>query len=287
MAAPILRPVARANSLDYDDEVLVTGEAVALDVRPASFILRAAGTLIDVLISVLLVVLAGLLTSIWQAATRADDAISQAIILSSVVFAVVVVPTVVETLTHGRSVGKLVIGARVVRDDGGSISLRHALIRSLTGVLEIYGTFGGLAILVSLLNPRAKRLGDLLAGTYSQHERVPHLVSHAQPVPPGLATWASVADVARLPDRLSRRIAQFLAESPRMVPDARARHAAALAAEAAPFVSPVPPVPPEVLLLGIAALRREREARSLALEASRLERLAPALTGSPHGFPDR
>ncbi|RFA08458.1 hypothetical protein B7R54_03880 [Subtercola boreus] len=287
MAAPNLAPVQRANSLEYDDELLVTGEAVALDVRPASFILRAAGTMIDVLLSVLLIVLTGVLTSIWQSATGADDAISQAIILSSVVFAVVVVPTVVETLSRGRSLGKLVIGARVVRDDGGSTSLRHALIRSLTGVLEIYGTFGGLAILVSLLNPRAKRLGDLLAGTYSQHERVPQLVSHAQPLPPGLTAWAAVADVARMPDRLSRRIAQYLAEAPRMVPDARARHAAQLAAEAAPFVSPLPPVPPEVLLLGIAALRREREARGLALEASRLARLAPALTGLPHGFPER
>ena len=287
MAAPLLAPVAKAHSLDHSDDLLVTGEAVALDVRPASFILRAAGTMIDVAASVLLVLLAVLLVTLWQDATGADDAISQAVILSSVVLSIVIVPTVVETLSHGRSLGKLAIGARVVRDDGGSISLRHALIRSLTGVLELYGTFGGLAILVSLLNPRAKRLGDLLAGTYSQHERVPRLTSTAQPLPPGLESWALVADVARLPDRLSRRIAQFLAEAPRMAPDARARHAASLAAEAAPFVSPVPPVPHEVLLLGIAALRRDREARALALEAARLARLAPALTGLPHGFPER
>ncbi|PPF82429.1 hypothetical protein C5B96_09010 [Subtercola sp. Z020] len=287
MAAPLLSPASQPHSLEYSDELLVTGEAVALDVRPANFILRAAGTMIDILASVLLILLAVVLVGLWQSATGADPAISQAIILSSVVFCIVIVPTAVETLTHGRSLGKLAIGARIVRDDGGSISLRHALIRSLTAVLELYATFGGLAILVALLNPRAKRLGDLLAGTYSQHERVPRLVSSAQPLPAALAEWASVADVARLPDRLSRRIAQFLAEAPRMVPDARARHAAQLAAEAAPFVSPVPPVHPELLLLGIAALRREREARALALEALRLARLGPALSGLPHGFPER
>ncbi|RFA22662.1 RDD family protein [Subtercola boreus] len=287
MAAPIIAPSAQPHSLEYNDELLVTGEAVALDVRPASFILRAAGALIDVAATALLILLAVTLVNLWQGASGADAAISQAIILGSIVFCIVIVPTTVETLTHGRSLGKLAIGARVVRDDGGSISLRHALIRSLTAVLEIYTTFGGLAILVSLLNPRAKRLGDLLAGTYSQHERVPRIVSTAQPLPYGLESWAAVADVARLPDRLSRRIAQFLAEAPTMTPDARARHSAHLAAEAAPYVSPVPPVHPELLLLGIAALRRDREARALALEASRLARLAPALTGLPHGFPER
>ena len=287
MAAPILAPTARAHSLEYNDELLVTGEAVALDVRPASFILRAAGTIIDIVASVALILLASFLVGVWQAATGADDAIAAATTLSSVVFCIVVVPTVVETLTHGRSLGKLAIGARIVRDDGGSISFRHALIRSLTGVLELYATAGGLAILVSLLNPRAKRLGDLLAGTYSQHERVPAFASNAQPLPPALGAWAAVADVARLPDRLSRRIAQYLAEAPTMAPDARARHAAQLAAEAAPFVSPIPPVHPELLLLGIAALRRDREARALDLERTRLARLAPALTGLPHGFPER
>ena len=31
------------------------------------------------------------------------------------------IPTAVETLSQGKSLGKLAVGARIVRDDGGSI----------------------------------------------------------------------------------------------------------------------------------------------------------------------
>ncbi|QWT25054.1 RDD family protein [Subtercola sp. PAMC28395] len=287
MAEPLLAPLGATHSLEHNDALLVTGEAVALDVRPTSFILRAAGTMIDVLFSVGLFIGAVFLISFWQASTGADDAITQAAIVTSLVFCIVVVPTVVETLMKGRSLGRLAVGARIVRDDGGAASFRHAFIRALTGVLEIYFTLGGLAVIVALLNPRSKRLGDLLAGTYSQHERVPKVVSQAAPMPPQLYGWAQVADVAKLPDRLARRIAQFLAEASHMTPDARQRHAAALLFEAAPFVSPVPPVPPELLLLGIAALRRDRETAALHLESARLARLSPLLSGLPHGYPRR
>jgi uncharacterized RDD family membrane protein YckC len=287
MAEPLLAPSAAAHSLEYNDELLVTGEAVALDVRPASFILRVAGGIIDVLVSLTLFVLLVLLLSVWLNQADADSALSTALVLSTLVFCIVVVPTAVETLMRGRSVGKLAIGSRIVRDDGGASSFRHAFIRALSGVLEIYLTFGGLAIIVSLLNAKSKRLGDLLAGTFSQYERVPRVLSNAQPVPPPLLGWAQVADVAKLPDRLSRRIAQFLAEAPRMTPDARARHASQLLAEAAPYVTPLPLVYPELLLTGIAALRRDREYAALQLERARLARLAPVLGGLPHGFPDR
>ncbi|MEF2977782.1 RDD family protein [Subtercola sp. YIM 133946] len=287
MAQPLLGPAAAAHSLEYNDEQMVTGEAVALDVRPAGFILRAAGGIIDVLLSLGLFALLAVLISLWIGAVGADPALTQALLLSALVFCVVVVPTAIETVMRGRSLGKLAIGARIVRDDGGAASFRHAFIRALTGVLEIYLTVGGLAVIVSLLNAKSKRLGDLLAGTYSQHERVPRLVSYAQPVPPQLAGWATVADVAKLPDRVSRRIAQFLAEAPRMTPDARARHASQLLAEALPFVSPVPPVHPELLLVGIAALRRDREFEALRLERSALDRLASVLGALPHNFPER
>ena len=54
------------------------------------------------------------------------------------VLVLVVVPTAVETLTHGRSLGKLALGLRTVRDDAGPISFRHSLIRALVGVVEIW-----------------------------------------------------------------------------------------------------------------------------------------------------
>lgn len=268
----------------YDDSrsVLLTGEAVALDLHATGFALRAAGAIIDTL--VYLVGYAILVVSLsWIAGqTGAEDAVFGIIAVSCLVLCIVITPMTVETLSHGKSLGKLVVGARIVRDDGGAITFRHAAIRALLGVIEIYMTLGGLAAIIGLLNDKSKRLGDLVAGTYAQYERVPKQPQPVFGVPVELATWAKIADVARMPDQLARRIAQFLAQASRLDPARRPYVAASLLAEASSYVHPVPTdVDPELVLAGIAVVRREREAAALRLEAERLARLEPVLRGVP------
>jgi len=282
--------VLRADQVDTFDgpgDELVTGEAVALDLRPTGFVLRVAGALIDYVAYAL--VLVGLIVLVVLLNDRGvvDDAVAQALYVSSIVVCLIGLPTVVETATHGRSLGKLVTGARIVRADGGAIGLRHALTRSLVGLLEIVFTTGGLAVVVALLDRSTRRLGDLMAGTYSRNERVPQIGRVVVQVPPHLGGWAGVADVARLPDALARRVASFLQQAPAMAPGSRARVAADLATEVTPFVSPVPQADPESLLAAVSAVRREREAVALAREAAVLARLEPALTGTVPGFPTR
>jgi uncharacterized RDD family membrane protein YckC len=270
-----------------DELELMTGEAVGLDLRPTSFVLRAAGAMIDFIAYFglwLLILLA--VSSPWLSRFF-DQAGATAITLAALVFCLVVAPTAVETLTQGKSLGKLAVGARIVRDDGGSIGFRHAFIRSLTGILELFSTLGGIAAVTALLNGRTKRVGDLLAGTYSQNERVSKITPPVYGVPMELVGWAATADVARMPDGLSRRIAQFLRQATRLTPDARDRMSRSLASEASAFVSPLPAANAELFLAAVSALRRDREYTALAQEAERLEHLRPALDGLPHGFPER
>jgi uncharacterized RDD family membrane protein YckC len=254
------------------DDTIMTGEAVALDLRPASFVLRSAGALIDFVVYIgfylllMLFALPALANSL-----NLDDAIGTALGVAGLVIAVVVAPITVELLSHGRSLGKLAVGARIVRDDGGTIGFRHAFIRALTGVVEIYTTFGGFAVVVSLLNARSKRLGDLLAGTYSQYERVSKADRPVYGVPTALEQWALTADVARMPDRLARRISTFLAQASQLTPATRQRMSTELAAEVSPFVSPVPAIDAELFLAGVAAVRRDREYAALQLEARALD----------------
>jgi len=278
-------PHASSRPVHHDDDGIVIGEAVALELRPASALIRGGGTIIDVLVSVVLLV--GMLLIAAGAGLTVDDAAFRAIAIGGVVVIIVVVPTAVETASHGRSLGKLALGLRVVRDDGGSIGFRHAFVRALAGVLEIYLTFGGLAVLVGFLNPSSKRLGDLLAGTHAQVERVPKAVSNPFGVPPELEAWAGIADVARLPDPLARRVAAYFEHVAQLSPASRQRLAASLAGEVAPFVSPVPDAAPEPFLAGVVALRRARDARALELERSRLATLEPVLRATPVGFPER
>jgi len=270
-----------------DSNELITGEAVALDLRSASFVLRAAGAIIDFVLY-----LGTYLLIIWALLTLAaqlglDSRITTAISVVALVLCIVVIPITVEVLTHGKSLGKLAIGARIVRDDGGAISLRHSLIRALSAVLEVYMTLGGLAAMVALLNGRAKRIGDLLAGTYSQNERISTLPQPVFSVPLPLVEWSQTADVAKMPDPLARRVAQFLAQAGGFTPDTRARMSRGLAREVSVYVSPIPNTDAELFLAAVAALRRDRESRALAHERAGLERLDPVLRGLPRGFPDR
>jgi uncharacterized RDD family membrane protein YckC len=272
-----------------EDDVLISGEAVAIDLRPTGFVLRGAGLAIDWLVyfvggTLLLVFVA---YPILYAVVGKDSDAQKAVALAMSVVMLVVVPIVVELLSHGKSLGKLAVGARIVRDDGGAIGFRHAFIRAMVGVIEIYATFGGGAVIAALLNGRTKRLGDLLAGTYSQYERTSHIVAPAYGVPAEFLDWSKTADVGRMPDRLSRRISQFLAQASKLTPGTRVRVASDLATEASVWVYPVPAGDAELFLVAITALRRQREYTGLLLEQSRLEPLGAALKGLPHDFPDR
>lgn len=265
----------------------LTGEAVSLDLHPTGFVLRALGALIDVVAQVVVfaVVMTALIITLTTLGT--EEAVQAALFIVTIVVCFVGIPMTVEMLTKGKSLGKLAVGGRIVRLDGGSINLRHAAIRALLGVFEFYTTLGGAAALCGLLTPRTQRLGDLAAGTYCQYERVSGRVLPLFGIPPQLAEWARIVDVARMPTQLSRRIGQFLAQAPQYDPERRARLAAELADEAREFVAPVPPVSAELFLAGVTVVRREREAEALRLERERLTTLQPALRGTPHDFPDR
>ena len=112
-------------------ETVVTGDAVVLDVQVAQLPVRAVGALIDIVV-VVVGYLVGLM--LWAATvTQFDEALSAAILLIFTVLVIVGYPVILETATRGRSVGKMVMGLRVVSDDGGPERFRQALFRSLAG----------------------------------------------------------------------------------------------------------------------------------------------------------
>jgi uncharacterized RDD family membrane protein YckC len=256
-------------ALVAEDEIL-TGEAVALDRQPLGLGLRLLGGLIDAVIGwIVYLALAVFGAGSLVDAGVLDEGTYQIFAIVALVVCFAVVPIAVETLTGGRSLGRLAAGGRIVRSDGGAIGFRHAFIRGLLGVLEIYMSFGGVALIVGMFTPRAQRLGDLVAGTYSERARRTRLPDPPPGVPAPLIGWAAVADVARLPDRLDAQVARVASGSAGLAPAARGRIATELAGDVAPYVTPLPSVPPEMLLLGVAAVRRERERRMLRTERER------------------
>ena len=253
---------------------VVTGEAVLLDVRAASFASRAVSGAIDlatagIALFAAIFVVAGLASSL-------DEAAASALMLVLFVAVAVGVPVLVETLTRGRTLGKLVMGLRTVRDDGGPIRLRHAVVRALVGFVEIYLLMGVPALICSLLSPRSQRLGDLAAGTYVVRERAARQTSAMAHLPPHLAGWAHAADIGRLPDGLALSVRQFLSRSPGMHAGAREAMARQLAQAVSAHVAPAPPASthPEDFLAAVLAERRRRDLERLAREEHARRRLA-------------
>ncbi|MFH5880408.1 RDD family protein [Arthrobacter sp. NA-172] len=261
---------------------IITGEAVVLELRPASFGARALGLMLDVLVNVVL--LLGLLLLLGLVAPDVDQAAGRAMALSTVVLCLVVVPVAVETLSRGRSLGKLATGLRIVRDDGGSIRFRHALIRGLIGFLEIYATFGGLAIAVALFNDKSKRLGDVVAGSYSLRQRVPAERKFLPYTPPYLQSWAGIADIGRVPDGTARRASQFIQQASRIAPESRLNLSASLATELATYVAPPPPpgTTPEDYVLAVLCERRNRDLERLRRAGQRSAVVGERLNKLPY-----
>ena len=273
-----------SRALDDTADELVVGEGVALDVQPAGIVLRLAAALLDALCLVALAVLLLIgLSRVWPSGL--DDAWGAALSIALLVTVLVLVPAAVETVTRGRSVGRFATGTRVVRLDGGAIGFRHAFTRALVGVFELWMAFGSVALLVALFGSRPRRLGDLLAGTVVQHERMPKQRDPEVLLPAELVAWAGVADVSALPQRLENRLGAFFRGAALMRPELRAAAAQGLAEDVAPFAHPVPPVPAEVFLAGVVVLRRSRDVQALRSRAELLAAAGASAAARPPGFP--
>ncbi len=260
----------------WGDSTLVTGEAVALDMPAASLGLRALSGLLDVLFSVLFT-WTMIMVLLIPFAPNLDEATLAAVTVTALVTTFVAVPTFFEA-RYGRTFGKSIVGLRTVRDDGGPITVRHALTRQLVGFVEVYLLAGSPALVCGLLTARAQRVGDLAAGTYVVRDRVQAPWPQGAAMPPPLAAWARGADIAPLPDPLALAIRELLTRAPQIRPGPRHALAADLARQAVVYTSPGPPLgtPPEVFLQALLVERSRRDAQRLAREESLRRRLLGA-----------
>ncbi|HEY8453985.1 MAG TPA: RDD family protein [Actinopolymorphaceae bacterium] len=259
---------------------LVTGEAVVVDLAIARPATRALSLCIDLLVE--FIAYFALITLI--ALIAGDDASDSLIVGLSIACGVVTFvgyATAMETLTRGKTLGKFALGLRVVRDDGGPIRFRHALVRALSGVfVDFFTTLGCAGFLTAMLNSKGKRVGDILAGTVVLRERGPAAPNPLPPVPPELAGWAAHAELSRIPDDLAHSARTFLSRYYELSAPAREALGNRLASAVAEYVSPAPPagVPAWAYL---AAVLGERRNRTLRQEQGRPAQPPPPQWQSP------
>jgi uncharacterized RDD family membrane protein YckC len=270
---------------EFEDEIL-TGEGVLLEASAAPVTYRIASGSIDAIATLLVLWLSAMLVGALAGSLNA--AAAKAIIIVYIVSVLVLAPATVETLTRGRSLGRMALGLRIVRDDGGPVSFRQAITRSIVALLEVWVSFGMIAVPASLLSARGKRLGDMLAGTYALRTRGTMKPLPPVLMPPALAEWSRTADMSRLPDGLALYARLFLGRAAAMHPAARQRLGTRYAERLGEHVAPPPPfgTHPETYIAAVLATRRDREYATALRQASRAMTQGELLRRLPHGVPD-
>lgn len=283
MATMGTAPTSAAATVSADRDALITGDAVLLDLRTASFAVRMLSAAVDGVLQLGLLI-GGTIAIAWTAArVELDDGFVAAGIVAVSVLAYVGYPVLCELLLHGRSVGRLVMGTRVVRDDGGPVHLRQSLLRAVMAMLEIWSTSGAIALTCSVIDRRSRRVGDLLAGTMVIQERMRSLSPQRVEVPESLGRWVQGADVGRLPLTLMQDIRSFLPRAGTINPESRRELSRDLLRRTLPHVAPAPPpgTDPEEFLAAVLAERSRRDEERLRRSQERQRELSAEVRAVP------
>lgn len=128
--------------------------------------------------------------------------------------------TLMEVFLNGQTIGKRVLGIRVVRADGSPVGLYESAVRNLCRVVDFIPVLYATGCITMLLTRQHRRLGDLLAGTLLVREERIDLDKYTAPTEavPAMATASG-----RLMAEDVELILAFLERAPQLEPDARRR----------------------------------------------------------------
>src|ERR1700744_799401 len=96
------------------------------------------------------------------------------------------------------------------------------------------------AVICSMLSPKAKRIGDIFAGTVVVSERGPRL-GPPPSMPPALAWWASSLQLSNLDAAQAEVARQFLSRAHQLDPQLRLQMAYRIAGDVVSRIAPPPP----------------------------------------------
>jgi len=240
---------------------IVTPEAVVLDFETAGVGSRCIAKLLDVLIQLTGLLIVSLLLAFGVGAAGAGGDLATILIAVTTFLILIGYPVISETLWNGKTMGKSVMGLRAVTREGAPIRFRHASIRGIIGIVEIYA-FGFIAVFTAALSRSNQRVGDLAGGTIVIRERaaVHHAVSLTFYVPPGYETYAASLDVSGLDAQEYQLIRSFLTRVLQLSPEARMAMALRLANPVAVAIDHSPPagIGPELFLVCVASAYQQR-----------------------------
>ena len=269
-------PTLRSGRRDLRQHLEVeTPEHVTLDYEIAGIGSRAAAALLDFLILGGLALAATLLLVLLARAGWSPGRLGGAVILMIGFGAWYGYFTFFEGLRNGQTPGKRALGLRVVADTGHAVTLGAAAIRNLLRLADFLPPPYLIGAVLVALHPRAKRIGDMVAGTVVVRDRPEERPSGIAPTP----AEAALAAPALSEDEF-RLLSGFAERAEDLPADARARLAANLTRRLATVLSdgagPASDDPVEALL-ALHALELERRRGTLASRGAAVGGLADQL----------
>ena len=165
-----------------------------------------------------------------------------------------------EGLRQGQTPGKRAVGIRVVMDTGYAVTLSAAVARNLLRTADFLPPPYLIGAVLVALHPRAKRLGDMVAGTVVARDRPAETGAvrlHAEA--PG-----QIDTLPELTDAEFQLVAQYAAREAQLAPGPRARLAAAIAGRLSAHPAPAG-VPAADHLLDLHTREQDRRRGTLAL----------------------
>ncbi len=142
-----------------------TAQYVNIEYELSSTTLRAVSALLDILIlwfySFIMQIFLGVSVFVLK-----DFGVVQVLYILFVAIPWFLYSPLIEYFTNGKSIGKMIIGIRVVRANGETAGIREYFTRWIFRVVDIWaGAFGLVAILLSSTSEKRQRLGDVMANT--------------------------------------------------------------------------------------------------------------------------
>ena len=211
-----------------------TPEHVVLDLEIAGVGSRLLAAIIDSAIVTAIMMTAGLLAGTLSSvgllpSSRYGGAWLLAIIIGLVFALGNGYFILFEGLRGGQTPGKRWVGIRVVRETGHPITLGAAVLRNLLRVADFLPPPYLLGLALIAFHPRAKRLGDLVAGTVVVRDRPSPVSSFriAQSTTTGSPGDWSQSSI-ELDDEQFRLLARYASRAADLPPEARERIAASL-----------------------------------------------------------
>lgn len=205
---------------------VVTPEAVLLEFRAAGIASRVLAKGIDLILQFIGFYVV-LLLSIFVAVGNETVAVIVVLVTTFLVFFGY---PMIEAFWGGQTLGKKIMGIKVITIEGGPVGFRHAAIRSLVWIVEFLLPPGGLlALAAGLLTRRSQRVGDLAAGTVvvrsAKTAVAPLFFSPAY----GAEQFGSTFDAGRIGPQHYALVREFLSRAHELTPQARAHVAIRLA----------------------------------------------------------